>query len=96
MPDRKTITYRGVSMTEDWPAKILSAQSQTMCEVNGRCVSRVRYGDEEDDWGADERPCHDCGVIKGEFHVEGCDVERCAGCGEQRFNCDCEPIDDAD
>ncbi len=83
-------------MTEDWPAKISAAQSQTMCNVNGRPVSRVRYGDEDNDWGANERPCHDCGVIRGEFHVEGCDVERCAGCGQQRFGCDCEPYDDVE
>lgn len=94
MPSRKTIIYRGVSMTADWPAKIAAAQSQPTCEVTGQYVSRVRYGNEEGDWGAGERPCHDCSVIKGEFHVEGCDVERCAGCGEQRFNCDCEPFDD--
>lgn len=92
----KMVTYRGVSMIEGWPEKIQDAQIATTCVVNGQVMSRVRYGDEEDDWGADSRPCLDCGVINGEFHVEGCDVERCAGCGGQRFNCDCEPYEDED
>lgn len=92
----KKIIYRGVSMIEGWPDKIQEAQHITTCVVNGAEVSRIRYGDEPDDWGADRRPCHDCGAIKGEFHVEGCDVERCAGCGGQRFNCDCESCEDED
>lgn len=83
-------------MIVGWPEKIAAAQFKKTCIVNGREVSRVRYGDEPDDWGADERPCHDCAVIKGEIHVDGCDVERCAGCGGQRFGCDCEPYEDED
>jgi hypothetical protein len=94
--ERKKITYRGVSMIEGWPAKIAKAQLIQTCLIGEREVSRVRYGDEPDDWGANDRPCHDCAVIKGEFHVEGCDVERCAGCGGQRRNCDCEPYEDED
>jgi hypothetical protein len=84
------IIYRGVSMVESWPQRIRDAQSITSCVVHGKQVPRIRYGEEKDDWGAESRPCHDCAAIKGEFHVEGCDVERCAGCGGQRFNCDCE------
>lgn len=90
------IMFRGLSMTEGWPEKIQEAQKITTCEVNGEIIARIRYGQEADDWGADKHPCHDCAVIKGEFHVEGCDVERCAGCGGQRFNCDCEPYEDED
>lgn len=84
------VTYRGVSMIASWPQRIQDAQEVKTCVIGGKEVPRVRYGEEPDDWGADRKPCHDCCVIKGEFHVEGCDVERCAGCGGQRFNCSCE------
>ena len=42
---------------------------------------RVPYGNEKRiDWKADKRPCHDCGVSKGELHIEGCDAEDCELC----------------
>lgn len=62
----------------------------TQVELGGKLVDRVRYGDEEDDWGADRAPCHDCGVVKGELHIFGCDVERCPLCGSQLIFCDCD------
>jgi hypothetical protein len=37
---------------------------------NGVETPRVRCGDEQDDWGASERPCHDCAVIKGEYRLK--------------------------
>jgi hypothetical protein len=33
--------------------------------------------------------CHDCDVLPGEIHHEGCDVERCPFTGIQRIGCDC-------
>jgi hypothetical protein len=96
MAEAERITYRCVSMIAGWPERIRAAQLVTNCVIGGKEVPRVRYGEEKDDWGAAHSPCHDCGVIKDEFHVQGCDVERCAGCGGQRFNCDCEPCEDDD
>jgi hypothetical protein len=49
--EQKKIIYRGVSMIWGWPEKIAAAQFDNTCVINGREVSRVRYGDEPDDWG---------------------------------------------
>ncbi len=37
--------------------------------------------------------CHDCSARPGQKHQEGCDVERCSVCGEQRLGCDCKGHD---
>lgn len=76
-------------MTKGWTARVAAAQRKTTCRKNGKEFERVRYGNEEDDWGANNHPCGDCGVEKGEFHVPGCDVERCPSCSGQMIGCDC-------
>jgi hypothetical protein len=96
MTQPKRVLYRGVPMIEGWPEKIIAAQQIVSIGYVGRDVPRVRYGDEKSDWSATTIPCHDCRVLKGEFHVPSCDVEECPVCGGQLITCDCEFEDRAD
>lgn len=58
----------------------------------GPWVKRIAYGEEPEDWGAAEgRNCHDCNAAPGQYHHDGCDVERCPGCGRQMLQCGGEP-----
>lgn len=85
------IIFNGMRVMPDWPAKVEEAQYITSVRIAGQNRPRVRYGDEQDDWGAGTgKPCHDCAVLKGQFHVPGCDVERCPDCGGQVICCDCD------
>ena len=59
------------------------AQEKTTYLIGGFLYPRVRYGKEDFDYGAEAGPCGDCAVVKGQFHVPSCDVERCPRCGFQ-------------
>jgi ankyrin repeat protein len=80
----------GQEAERDWLAGIEEAQRQPTYVIGGREYPRVRYGEEALDWGADSGSCHDCAVVKGQWHVPGCAVERCPRCGGQVISCDCE------
>ena len=88
--------FRGRWVIRGWPERIAAAQEVASYSMRGEPIARVRYGEEVEDWGAGEdRPCHDCVAISGEFHAEGCDVERCRVCGGQIIGCDC-PYDEGE
>jgi hypothetical protein len=89
MVDKNFVTYKGIRMARGWPAQIRAAQLMTTIPIGGREVTRVRYGDESRDWGADCQPCDDCRVLKGQFHVMGCDIEQCPRCAGQAITCNC-------
>jgi hypothetical protein len=89
----KFVEINGVRVVEDWPRRIAEAQQIPTYTIGGKEYLRIRYGEERDDWGANHAPCHDCAVVKEQFHVPGCDVERCPVCGGQVITCGC-PYED--
>jgi HEPN domain-containing protein len=87
------VLYNGVEMHRENPQDIVAAQKIPFFEESGKKYARYKYG-EESRWLAlgseySETPCHDCGVVKGQFHAERCDVEQCPKCDRQLLGCGC-------
>jgi len=82
------VVYNGHEMAAEWPARIQAAQDVATYIINGQSYGRIGYGKEADEWPPE--PCHDCGVLKGQYHVPlVCDVEECPRCGGQVIGCVC-------
>jgi hypothetical protein len=92
--NKEFVMYHAARVIAGWPEEIEAAQEMKTFLIGDTEYPRVRYGDEQEDWNADEVQCHDCAVIKGQYHVPGCDVEECPACGWQAISCEC--VDEED
>jgi hypothetical protein len=79
--------YNGRRVAKGWPERIEAAQLVTEYLIGGAAYPRVALGKEQNEWP--DGPCHDCGVRKGQYHVELiCDAEECPLCHGQVIGCD--------
>lgn len=88
------VTYNGVQMPKSYPKEIVAAQRiHYFLNARGRKYARIKYGDELGwlrlDPNFADIPCHDCYVIKGQYHADNCDVEECPIGHHQLLGCGC-------
>jgi len=83
----------------------VEAQEVKTITLTGKRYRRLKYGNEElkytygrekadpirrKEWEElTKRPCHDCHAVKGQYHCDGCDMERCPRCFTQLLSCGC-------
>lgn len=95
--NKRTINYRGVDMSPDWPAKIRAAQRKTTYTRGNVTAPRIPHGQEaywrepDMEWS---HTCGDCCVIPGELHVPTCDMEVCPFCLDGQWLCHTESCPD--
>lgn len=94
--EQKYVIFNGVRVAEGWPERIREAQGQSTYAIGGVEHVRIRYGDEGADWLHADKPCPDCFVLPGQFHVPSCDIERCPVCRGQMITCECGYETDGD
>lgn len=86
----KFITYYSEEVHSAFPREMLDAQYLVEYIIAGEVFQRIRHGDEVFNGvrHKNER-CAECLVKLGEYHVPGCDWERCPKCFGQAIGCGC-------
>ena len=77
------------SRSKRWIREIWNAQRDRTRVISGREYERIPYGREGRGWRPPTGPCGDCAVARGQYHVPGCDLERCPACRGQMISCGC-------
>ena len=97
MSDEDIVTYNGISMCRDYAESLESAQSLAFYRVDGRNVSRLRFGEETFPMvTAGHGLCECCSAARSQFHEPLCEREQCPICEQQVLSCDCSiDCDDA-
>ncbi|MGI9445988.1 MAG: hypothetical protein ACR2N1_26210 [Rubripirellula sp.] len=83
------VEYHGVLMSADWPQEIEDAQELKGYVMHGQPLNRVKHS-AAGDAGEQGELCQECGVLKGQFHVPGCQQEDCPRCAGKLVECSCE------
>ncbi len=94
MDDRAFVQYRGMRVNRDWVEEIKRAQEKATYLINGDVFERVAFGEERHLTERPKNPCLGCAVRPGEYHVSGCEYERCPACGKVALECDCQYSDE--
>jgi len=89
------VVYNGVEMEKTQPKNILDSQKLVGYSDGKQDYYRIRYGEETGGmailaWA--DQPCHDCAVLKSQYHAEGCDAEECPKCHGQALGCPCTSL----
>lgn len=93
MGKKRRILLNGIEVLEGWPERLADAQRVTRFTSKGEQRPRIAYGGEELGWG--DTPCRDCAAKAGQYHVLGCEYEKCPFCGEMISSHECD-IDELD
>jgi hypothetical protein len=94
MDDRSFVQYRGMRVNREWMKEISRAQEQATYMIGGQVYERVAFGEESGLAERPKTPCPGCVAKVGEYHVSGCEYERCPACDNPALECECAYQDD--